>query len=310
MNVGIGGRNAGAIESSLVWALPRSSIRDYIELMKPRLALLVLVTTGVGFWLGARGLQAASLVAFSHALAGTALVAAGALVLNQYLERSSDALMRRTRMRPLPTGRVRPRDALTFGLLLSGAGVLYLSAAVNLVAAVLAALSLASYVLLYTPLKMRTPLCTLVGAIAGAIPPMIGYAAATGRLDMRAWSLFLILFIWQMPHFLAIAWLYREDYARAGQMVLPVVDASGALTARQIVLFSLALLPATLLPGPLGLAGTVYTASAVALGAAFLFFGAAVAVRRTRTAARRLFLASVLYLPLLLMMMVLDRPTA
>ena len=155
------------------------------------------------------------------------------------LERHSDGLMRRTMMRPLPAGRVRPRDALAFGLLLAGAGGTVPEPCVNFVAAVLAALSLVSYVLLYTPLKTRTPLCTLVGAIAGAIPPMIGYAAAAGGSDMGAWALFLILFIWQMPHFLAIAWLYRDDYVRAGQMVLPVVDASGVLTARQIVLFSI-----------------------------------------------------------------------
>ena len=212
--------------------------------------------------------------------------------------------------RPLPAGRVRPRDALGFGLLLSVTGVVYLLLTVNVVATALAALSLASYVLFYTPLKMRTPLCTMVGAVAGAIPPMIGYAAAAGSLDVGAWALFLILFVWQMPHFLAIAWLYRDDYVRAGQMVLPVVDASGVLTARQIVWFCLALVPTTLLPTTVGLAGGAYAACAVLLGAGFLVFGAAVALHRTRTAARRLFLASVLYLPLLLTLMVLDRPAA
>ncbi|MEP0842991.1 MAG: protoheme IX farnesyltransferase [Phycisphaerae bacterium] len=290
--------------------LPRARARwsDYGELLKARLVSLVLVTTAVGFLMGYLGpYDGVFWVGMLRTVLGTALVAGGAMALNQYLERRTDALMARTRARPLPEGRIAPPEALVFGTVLSLCGIGYLCASVNVLTGALAGLTSATYLLLYTPLKTRTPLCTLVGAVSGAIPPMMGYTAAAGLVTAEAWLLFAILFVWQMPHFLAIAWLYQEDYAAGRQMMLPVVDPSGTATARQMVSFSLTLLPVTLMPTVVGMTGAVYFFAALVLGLAFLAFAVRVAVTRTKPAARAMFLASVLYLPALLMMMMLDR---
>ena len=278
---------------------------DYLALTKPRLTSLVLLTTLAGFHAASRGsLDAWRLI---HTLIGTTLVAAGAAVLNQYLECDVDALMRRTAGRPIPAGRVAPEDALAFGVLLSVAGLLYLAAGVRLIAALLAALSLGTYLFAYTPMKRRTSLCTLVGGIPGALPPMIGWAAARGTLEGGAWILGAILFLWQQPHFLAIAWLYREDYAAAGLPMLPVVDDEGRSTGRQAMLYALALVPVSLLPVMHGHAGPPYFVGALLLGLLFFACGAALAVTRSRAAARRLFLASLAHLPALLLCLALNK---
>jgi protoheme IX farnesyltransferase len=242
-----------------------------------------------------------------HTLLGTAMAAAGASVLNQYVERAHDALMRRTANRPLPAGRVSPLEALLFGVLLSSAGTLYLAATVNSLTAALGAFTIGSYVFLYTPMKRWTTLCTVVGAVPGAIPPVMGWTAATDSLTPEAWALFGILFFWQMPHFLAIAVLYREDYARGGFRMLPVVDEDLVVTGRQTVLYASALIPVTLLPAVLRMAGPVYLLSAFFMGLAFLGFAVNCAVRKRRVDARWLFLVSIMYLPALLGMMMLDK---
>jgi len=291
---------------AVVSALSVSPARvwDFLELTKPRITTLVLVTAAVGYAVGAgRGLDPASFVAL---LVGTALVAGGASALNQYSERDADARMDRTRQRPLPSGRVTPREALTFGLAVSTAGLVPL-AMVNALTAALGAAALASYVLLYTPLKRVTSLCTVVGAVPGAIPPMMGWAAARGSLDAGAWALFAVLFLWQLPHFLAIGWIYREDYARGGFPMLPVIDRDGNATGRQMVLYSAALVPITLVAGALASAGPGYLWSALALGLVFFASSARFALTRSLAAARLLFLVSVLYLPVLLGLMVFDR---
>ena len=289
-----------------VSALAASPARvgDFLELTKPRITMLVLVTAAVGYAVGAgRGLDPAAFVAL---LAGTALVAGGASALNQYSERDADARMDRTRRRPLPSGRVTPAEALAFGLAVAGAGLLLL-AAVNSLTALLGAAALASYVLLYTPLKRVTSLCTVVGAVPGAIPPLMGWAAARGSLGLGAWTLFAILFLWQLPHFLAIGWIYRADYARGGFPMLPVVDGDGGSTGRQMMLYSAALLPVTLLAGSVAAAGSGYLWSALVLGLVFFASSARFARTRSVAAARLLFLVSVLYLPALLGLMVFDR---
>ena len=300
--------NGGADVKMTQVAVARSAVGDYLDLLKMRLSSLVLVTTVVGFYVGAVGPRDLSFfLLLVHTVLGTALVAGGAMALNQYLERVADGLMERTRNRPLPAGRLMPGEALVFGTVLTLAGLAYLAVAVNMITFLLAALTSFSYLFLYTPLKTRTPLCTLVGAVPGAIPPMMGYAAATGTIDAQAWVLFAILFVWQLPHFLAIAWLYRDDYARGKQMMLPVVDPAGTETARQMVSFSLALLPVTLVPATLNMAGLLYFGGALVLGMGFLAFAVQVARTRTRVAARRMFLASILYLPALLGLLMFDR---
>jgi protoheme IX farnesyltransferase len=289
-----------------VGALSASPARvaDFLELTKPRITTLVLVTAAVGYAVGAgRGLDPAAFLAL---LAGTAMVAGGASALNQFAEREADARMDRTRHRPLPAGRVTPGEALAFGLAASGVGLVLL-ATINALTAALGAAALASYVLAYTPLKRVTSLCTVVGAVPGAIPPLMGWAAARGSLSAGAWALFAVLFLWQLPHFLAIGWMYREDYARGGFPMLTVLDADGASTGRQMMLYSAALVPVTLLAGALASAGAGYLWSAIALG--LVFFGASARFFKTRSlpAARWLFLVSVLYLPILLGLMVFDR---
>ena len=290
-------------ETALV--APASRLADFVELTKPRITFLVLVTTAVGYALGVGPtFQPAVFLAL---LVGTALVSGGASALNQWAERDADARMTRTASRPLPSGRLAPSDALAFGAAISAVGLALLAGAVGALTAALALASLGSYVFLYTPLKRTTPLCTLVGAVPGAIPPMMGWAAARGTLDREAWALFAVLFLWQLPHFLAIAWIHREDYARAGFPMLPVSDPGGAATARQTVAYAAALVPVTLLAGAFAAAGQGYLWSALALGLVFLACTVVFAVQRSVRAARWVFLASVLYLPAVLALMVLDR---
>jgi protoheme IX farnesyltransferase len=271
--------------------------RDWIELTKPRITAMVVFTTLVGFVTSSPEPVAAR--ALLGALAGTALVAAGAAVLNQVLERRTDALMLRTRTRPVPAGRITPGEATTFGAVLSALGLALLYWRSGPLAAAVAAVTLVTYLALYTPLKPRTPLATLVGAVPGALPPVIGWAAAQRSLDSGAFVLFAIVFLWQVPHFLAIAWLYRDDYARAGFPMLPVLDREGSFTARQTVLHSLALLLVSLAAAAVGLGGPVYLGGAFVLGVALTLFALRLVLSRDLAAARGLFLASIFYLPAL-----------
>lgn len=278
---------------------------DLWQLTKPGITRLVLVTTAVGFYLGSTG--SFDWLLLLNALVGTGLLAAGTNALNQYAERKVDAQMKRTRSRPLPAGRIGPSTALVFSVGISVAGTLYLALLVNLLTAFLGAAALLVYIFAYTPLKQRTWWCTVVGAVPGAIPPMMGWTAVTGRLDVLAWVLFGIVFLWQMPHFYAIGWMYRHDYARAGFPMLPVVDDEGERTARQIIVYTAALVAVSALTTVLGLTGAIYLAGAVTLGLAFLALGVALAVTRSGLHARRLFLGSVVYLPVLLLLMVVDK---
>jgi protoheme IX farnesyltransferase len=280
------------------------SLADLAAMTKPGITLMVALTTALGFLLAGGAVLSFQLAA---ALLGTCLVAAGASVLNQFWERASDALMRRTAGRPLPAGRLDPDLALLFGVTLGIAGLLELALAVNALTAALGAAALAGYVFVYTPLKKVSSLATVVGAIPGALPPMMGWCAVRGEIDLAAWALFGILFFWQMPHFLAIAWLCREDYARGGFPMLPVLDPGGTWTGRQSVLYGAALVPVSLLPSLLGLAGGLYFGGALALGLAYLGCALAFARRRSTPGARRLMLASLLYLPAVLAVLLLDR---
>jgi protoheme IX farnesyltransferase len=270
-----------------------------------RLTLLVLLTTCVGFYLGERG-PLNGLLMF-HALFGTALVAAGAAALNQLLEREYDAKMRRTAGRPLPSGRLQPATVAIFGGVCSVAGLIYLAVAVNLLTSVLGAVTSISYLFIYTPLKRVTWVNTLVGAIPGALPPLMGWTAARNELSGEGWTLFAILAFWQIPHFMAIAWLYRDEYAKAGFVMLPNVDADGSRTAQYAVANTLALLAASICPFFLKLNGPVYLATALVLGVAYLWCAARFARQLTAQRARQLFLASIVYLPLLLVAMVCDK---
>lgn len=285
-------------------SLTRVRLADLAAMTKPRLNLLVLLATAAGFYLGAPGSVAFSPLAFT--LLGTFLVASGASVLNQVREREADGRMRRTLERPLPTGRVLPGEAWVLGWLLAVTGTCTLALTANQKAAGLAVLTLVLYLFLYTPLKRRTPLNTLVGAFPGALPPLIGWAAS-GRLDAAAGTLFAIVFLWQMPHFLAIAWLYRHDYALGGFKMLPVVEPGGRGTGWRVVLYAGALVPIVWTPTLFGLTGSYYAAGSVALTLAFLGFAIHFAWNRSDVAARRLFLASIIYLPLLLGLMILDK---
>jgi heme o synthase len=278
---------------------------DLVELTKPGITLMVVLTAGLGFLL-ARGDARLPWLLLVHTLVGTGLVSAGASALNHVLEREVDARMRRTAERPLPAGRLDPDFALLFGVGLAVAGLLELALAVNLLTALLGALALAGYVFAYTPLKRLSSLNTVVGAVPGAIPPLMGWAAVRDGLDPAAWALFGILFLWQMPHFLAIAWLCRADYASAGLPMLTVDDPEGTRTARQVLLYGAALVPISLLPAVQGLLGVPYFLGALVLGLAYLGFGVDFARRRSTPAARRLMLASILYLPALLAVMLVD----
>jgi protoheme IX farnesyltransferase len=286
-------------------AVPRRRAADYVELTKPRITALVLVTTAAGFYLGSpAGLD---IVLLLHALFGTALVAGGTSAMNQVLERDVDARMERTRDRPLPAGRLSPGPAALFAGGLSAFGIAYLAIAVNLLTGVLAALALVVYDLVYTPLKRVHSLSTLVGAIPGALPIVGGWAAATGELGAGAWTLFTILFLWQLPHFLALAWLLKDQYRDAGLRMLSVGDLNGISTRQQTLLYTLALVPASLVPALLGLAGAVYFWVALGLGAVFVWQTCVFWGSTSRRTAGRLFRYSVIYLPLLLAVLAVDK---
>jgi protoheme IX farnesyltransferase len=287
-------------------AVPTSRLADYLAVTRPRIAVLVLFTVGSGGLYAA--LPSAPWLLLFHAVLGTALVASGASAVNQWLERDSDALMRRTRTRPLPAGRLRPAEVFAFGLLLAVTGVTYLLYTLATpLPALLAAATFAAYVAVYTPLKRYTTLNTIIGAVPGAAPPLIGYAAVRGELTAEAWALFAIVFVWQVPHFLAIAWMYRDEYARAGLRMLPVADPAGRVTARQMILYCVALLIAGLMPVVVGGAGLVYALGSAGLGLLFLASATRFAMDRTDTRARRVLRASLLYLPILLLLLIVDR---
>jgi protoheme IX farnesyltransferase len=264
------------------------------------------MSTGVGYFFGARG--GWHFLTLLHTIIGTGLIASGTAALNQWYERAADAKMKRTQARPLPSGRLSAPNALVFAILISIAGFAELFIAVNPLTGALGLFTLLSYLFIYTPLKQRSPHSTTIGAIPGAMPPLIGYAAASGTLTWDAWILFAILFIWQFPHFYAIAWMYREDYERAGIRMLPVVEPDGESTARRILLYSLILIPISLVPKFLAMTGNLYLVGALALGLLFLYAGVRVSFDRTRQQARRVLLASVVYLPILYGLMLFDRP--
>jgi heme o synthase len=282
-----------------------AKIADYWMLTKPEVNMLVLISAGAGFYLGSTGrFRWISLVA---TLLGTFLVASGTATLNEYMERGYDAQMRRTARRPLPAGRLSPREGLAFGLVLSVAGAAVLACLVNPLASVLAVLTLVLYLAAYTPLKRKTPWCTLIGAVPGAMPPLIGWAAARGSLSLEAWILGAILFFWQFPHLLSIAWMYRQDYSRAGYLMLPAADHQGRAMALQVVAFSILLIPLSTVPALLGEVRLTYVLGAVILGLLLLYYGARLAKDRTNVLARRVLMASIVYLPLVLVLMMVNK---
>jgi protoheme IX farnesyltransferase len=283
----------------------RSAFSVYSDLVKARLTALVLLTTLVGFYAGSSG--AIDYWRMLHTMLGTALLACGASALNQLLERELDARMRRTETRPLPSGELTSDAVLILGVILSVMGLLYLAFAVNPLTSLLGAITLASYLFIYTPLKRTTTLNTLIGAVPGAVPPLMGWTGATNQISAAGWSLFAILFLWQLPHFMAIAWLYRDDYARAGFKMLPVVDPEGRQTAAQATCHAIGLIPVSLFPSLLGITGVVYFAGALLLGLGFLFFAIQFSRSLTAERARALFIASIVYLPVLLGLLVLDK---
>ena len=274
---------------------------DFAALTKPRITFLVLITTLVGFYMGSR--QRLDFLLLLHTIIGTGLVASGASAFNQFFERDLDARMVRTRNRPLPDGRLFPNEALIFSSILSVVGVAYLMFFVNALTGALGVATLTGYILVYTPLKTRTKICTLIGAFPGAAPPVMGWTAARGEVDAIALSLFAILFLWQMPHFFSIAWIFTEDYARAGFSM----HSSGVRTGRQIIFYCCALIPVSVLPTFFGLTGMIYLLGAMLLGFIYLGYGFAVALFRSNTHARRLLRVSVLYLPALLVLMMIDK---
>jgi len=283
----------------------RARATDYVALAKPRLNLLVVASTVAGYAM-AHG-DTTNVAALGWTIVGTALVSGGASAINQVIERDADSLMRRTRQRPLPDGRLGPVEALAFALILSVLGLLVLAAGVNVLSAGVALATLGSYAVVYTPLKRRTSFATVIGAIPGALPPVIGWAAAENALSQGAWVLFGILFLWQLPHFLAIAWMYREDYARAGFPMLPVIEPDGRSTARQAVVYTAALLPVALAPTLVGMSGTTYFAGALTITVLFLGVSIRFAMTRAVRDARRLFFTSIIYLPILWALMIADR---
>jgi protoheme IX farnesyltransferase len=285
-------------------ARPHSRAADYVTLTKPRLNFLVLLTTAAAYSLGSR--PDATLLDLVHTLAGTFLVAGGAAALNQVWERATDRLMRRTRQRPMADMRMTVAEGAAFGLLLTVAGAAELAYFVNPLSAAVALFTTASYVLFYTPLKLRTSLSTIAGAVPGALPAVIGWAAATNTLSVEGWVLFGIVFMWQMPHFLAIAWMYRDEYARAGMPLLPVVEPDGRSTGRQAAIYTAALIPLSLLPTGVGLATAWYLVGAITLGAILMVLSLEFAAKRSLDTARRLFFGSILYLPTLWAILVFD----
>jgi heme o synthase len=282
----------------------RMRVAAFVELTKPRIAFMLVLTSAAGFYLGNK--DPFDFALFANAMIGILILAFGVATLNQYLERSTDAVMDRTKNRPLPSMRLAPTEALIFGLVQCAVAEIYLYFLVNPLTAALGLVVIGGYVLLYTPLKTRTSASTAIGAIPGAMPPLMGWTASADEITLGAWALFLMLFLWQFPHFLAIAWMYKEQYAKAGILMLPVVDPSGRITARQIVLFAIMLLPVSLAPFFLGFAGLVYLIGATVLGLWFLFESVRTARAKTVERARRLLMVSVLYLPLIFGLLVLD----
>ncbi len=280
-------------------------MKDFIALTKPGLVIMLVLTTCVGFYLGSDG--PVDWLRLLHTLAGTALAAGGTLALNQFMERDRDAMMRRTRKRPLPAGKLRPAQALGFGAAITVAGLLYLALVINVLSCVVTALITATYLFLYTPLKHRTTLSTVFGAVPGALPPVTGWAAARNELGLEAGVLFAILFLWQMPHALALAWLFREDYARAGFQLLPAVDPDGRFTSVQILINCLALTAFSLVPTILGISGVVYFYAAFAAGLGLLAFAIHLTVTRTQASARNLFIASLVFLLVQFSVMAYDK---
>lgn len=293
------------LNSANATALAGRKAVDFFELTKPRIVFMVLVTALVGYYAGSE--RVLDYFHLLQMLIGTALAAGGTLTLNQFIERDTDAKMERTRRRPLPDGRVQPLDALCFGIILTLAGLGYLAIVVNWLSAAVAAAITLSYLLLYTPMKRASSLCVPVGAVPGALPPVIGWVAARGTLEIDAWVLFAVMFLWQIPHTLAIAYLYREDFARAGIKFLPVIEPDLESTNRQIIVHCSALLAVSLLPTLIGLAGAVYFIAAFVLGLGFLASGVHLVFAPTRNGARRLLFASLIYLPVLLLVLALDR---
>ncbi|HET7219131.1 MAG TPA: heme o synthase [Vicinamibacterales bacterium] len=288
-------------------AVPASHARsaDFIALAKPRLNLLVVVSAVAGYVMA--GGEAGNVVRVLAVALGTGLVAGGASAFNQILERAPDGLMRRTRMRPMPDGRLTTGEALLFASILASAGLLVLTIGANLLSATVAFATLVTYVVIYTPLKRVSSLATVIGAIPGALPAVIGWAAAEGALSRGAWVLFAIMFLWQLPHFLAIAWIYREDYARAGFPMLPVIEPDGRSTGRQAVIYAVSLLPMSLAPTLVGMTGTIYFAGALVLTLVFVALAVRFGLSRSIADARRLFFGSIIYLPALWMLMIADR---
>ncbi|QOY85047.1 heme o synthase [Paludibaculum fermentans] len=279
-------------------------MRSYLDLTKPRITWLILMSTGIGYFFGHQG--SVDFLLLFNCLLGTALIASGTATLNQWYEHDADAKMNRTSQRPIPAGKVTPRNALLFGIALLVAGELQLGWGVNPLTAWLGLFTVASYLCLYTPMKQRTWWSTTVGAFPGAMPPLLGFAAARGVLTIDAWILFAIIFLWQFPHFYAIAWMYRDDYAKAGIQMLPVVEPDGASTSRQILGFALALIPISLLPSFFNMTGNLYLAAALVLGGFFLNSAARLSRDRTSLNARGVLKASVMYLPLLYLALIID----
>jgi len=282
-------------------AVVPSVMRDYLELSKSRIVMMVLITTAAGYFFATPRVDWTLLI---NTLVGTALVAAGTNALNQYVEREHDGKMRRTRLRPLPDGRILPRAALLFSIAIAVVGTVYLGVAVNWLTAALGAFTLVSYIFVYTPLKRRSTICTLIGAVPGAIPPLMGWTAATGVLGTGGWIIFAILFFWQLPHFMAISWMYRDDYARGGFAMLAVQDQDGATTARHAVFYSFALLTVSALPPLFGLSTFVYLTGAVLAGAGLTFVAFAFLGDRSPRSARRLFMTSNIYLIVMMALLV------
>src|SRR5688500_4716634 len=283
----------------------RAKLSAYVELTKPRITSLIMLTAAAGFALGSQG--STNYLLLTHAMIGIGLLASGLGTLNQFMERDLDLLMRRTADRPLPTHRVQPYEALWLGLALIVVAELYLALFTNSLTSILGLTVVAGYLFAYTPLKTRTTFSTFVGAFPGAMPPVLGWTAARGQLDTTALVLFAILFLWQFPHFLAIAWMYREDYGRAGICMLPVVEPDGRVTGQQIIVYTVLLLPVSLLPALLGTSGKIYFVGAIVLGLLFLYSSIRAATSKSRQEAKRLLLASVIYLPLLFILMVVNR---
>ncbi|MFQ5770655.1 MAG: heme o synthase [bacterium] len=283
-------------------------LKDYLQLTKPGVTFMVIISTVGGFYLASA--HSVDFLLLINTLLGSWLVASGTNALNQLIERDIDARMKRTQKRPLPAGRLHPRHVQIFATSISIMGIGHLCLTVNLLTGLLAALTLLSYIFIYTPLKRKTPLSTLIGAVPGALPAMGGWTAVRGEISIEAWVLFAILFFWQLPHFLAIAWIYREDYARGGFLVLPVVDHNGWQTGIQIIIYCLALLSVSLLPTLLGLTGFLYFSGALILGIGFLTSGIRVAVQKTNRYAKQLLHASIIYLPVLMALMFIDKTAA